>query len=1609
MPDIFDLAAEDVRRQPQRPTSGGGDPFDLAADEIRQTGNPFDLAAQDARQPTALDTVLTSGMRIVPSIAGNLIGGALGATAGAPTGPGALATGGAGVMAGGAAGSALGDWLAQQYELSRGIRTEYSPMSTVVEAGLGAIPIKGSSRILSAMGKGGAMSGGATLAHSAFERGELPELGELLFSGGVGALTGGALHGGIKGYQYLRNRGQAADTAAAEALAEKAKAAGAVPQMADTTGQVPVRPEDVIVGRTRPDGTVTNGTVTAGGRFRPQHKPELSSPMARNLAQGELIPEVRSADPAVQAAEARKLAIRQLMRDRMAGRESGQGRLVDLNRAMRLQEDVAARLGELIGVPQPVAEIPTVGPGGPNPPATAQTQLPGATPTGRRIDQVKLPVDSTMNRDAEIAELQRQLKALQGIANEGGVLSPLPDVEMGAARSQNPVIRALADDAIENGFPGSVVQAERLAEQQARGLYDSTRVDADPNSAMAMLQRIARAGGIAVDDADIGGETRWAKEFRDEGGAINTLAGVRNIFRRTTKDIKGQRATGLSADEMATLLKGEGFPFEKGDDVLEAIAQAKRDFDAGKLTDDFDFMKYAGGAGLAPGRRWWMGESGPAPRADASEFADDADEFVPLDYSKRIPGESKYDYRVRIEQERAQARKARKAPPADDDMPDWDLPDDGQWSGEPGESGRISARLATTLGGAAAGGVSGAAAPAEDRETRMRNAAIGAFTGALGGAAAAGFATRRRPLPPGTQAPQPGVTQNPGPRTVQTARGVSIRGPKSDQGQGRRILELGGDYNLLPGEGTIRKSQLENLKLEKFPPVVRAAIADTLHRKGGFAEQRRNVRPNPLTEEAAKRLAVELDRMVPPGQAGNAEQLKAYALGLTAVNAKKIEIAHRIAADKAKGITNTDDLVELMKENADGDLLLQSLMGMRAESGRALQIQSTFNKLLPAEARILLHGSSGAKLRGELEKMAELLATVKDPVEAMKIARDNADWKPGEWATNFFMGNILSGIQTHLRNVIGTANNVATNLVVKGAVGAPLDMLQATLQGRPREVYAGEVLHDVIGLVSTMDKAMNDAWFTLRNGFSEEGLSEMLADQSQLRIARKEFGGGLQNPLNAAPRALEAMDRFFVTLNRGMTTHSRAYSLARQAADKAGVRPGSKGFADFMAKEIASQRANMTDATHKQIVKEAQEAVFRGEPGTLAKWLISGKEKMPGLNFLVPFVSTISNMHKAGYEMTPVSLAVKGIRQARGKADAFGATGRERTMTQAKGLFGTIATLPLAYLAATGRLSGAGTSDRSARDQAYERGWRPNSIKMPLPDEVATAIGAERSPDGEYWVAYNLIQPIALPASIIANGFEAWEDVQRRGTRANMEQTGWDIFSKMSTRVANSALSQSYFTGLFGAIDAINNPDQGASKFFSDLARGFVPMSGLMRNVQRAVDPVVRSPRGLIENLAAGVPGLSQTVPAQIGRFGDERQRSGNIIRRSVLVPEVEPVTADPIDLELERIGVNVGRPSDRLEMGNRRTGQRQQITPEQAQQLQVARGTAARAMLERVMQSPGYAKQPDTVKRIMVERALDAASNRTSNVARRAFMSGRPDALAALIEQSRRSSGGGR
>jgi hypothetical protein len=162
--------------------------------------------------------------------------------------------------------------------------------------------------------------------------------------------------------------------------------------------------------------------------------------------------------------------------------------------------------------------------------------------------------------------------------------------------------------------------------------------------------------------------------------------------------------------------------------------------------------------------------------------------------------------------------------------------------------------------------------------------------------------------------------------------------------------------------------------------------------------------------------------------------------------------------------------------------------------------------------------------------------------------------------------------------------------------------------------------------------------------------------------------------------------------------------------------------------------------------------------------------------------------------------------------------------------------------------------------------------------------------------------------------------------------------------------------------------------------QGFVPMSGLQRNIAQGVDPVVRKPDTIGESIAANIPGLSTSVEPRLDRFGQDVTREGNTFMRGMSAVEVSPVQNDPVALELSRLGIKLTLPSaDDI----KDRGKSYALTAEQNLALRREKGQAVRESLERIVNNPAYATLSEELKYTMLTSAITRSRTQVTNRAR--------------------------
>jgi hypothetical protein len=362
----------------------------------------------------------------------------------------------------------------------------------------------------------------------------------------------------------------------------------------------------------------------------------------------------------------------------------------------------------------------------------------------------------------------------------------------------------------------------------------------------------------------------------------------------------------------------------------------------------------------------------------------------------------------------------------------------------------------------------------------------------------------------------------------------------------------------------------------------------------------------------------------------------------------------------------------------------------------------------------------------------------------------------------------------------------------------------------------------------------------------------------------------------------------------------------------------------------------------------ATRAVFQEPLGPRLAKFQAWARSVPGLEFIIPFIRTPANILKQGLEYSPAGALMQGVRQE----------GRAGTQAQARVAVGTAAAGALAWLAASGRMSGSGPRDEGERTALMEKGWRPNSFKI-----------------GDSWVSYQLFQPVSVQASLIANAFEAWQ--------ANKDEGAGTAAVSTVFRSLDSFLDQTFLSGVFDVVQAISrgetSPD-AALRTAGRMTHSMTPLAGLQRSARDWKDPVVRRPDSAADAFKANVPGLSESVRPRIDRFGEEVTREGGPVRRTFDPMNVSSERDDPVARELDRLGVTPVTPRAVLT----RRGEQLEMTSQQETALQQMKGRAMRFALERLIASAGYQQLDDSQRTARLERAIRAANQRTSQSAPR-------------------------
>lgn len=472
-------------------------------------------------------------------------------------------------------------------------------------------------------------------------------------------------------------------------------------------------------------------------------------------------------------------------------------------------------------------------------------------------------------------------------------------------------------------------------------------------------------------------------------------------------------------------------------------------------------------------------------------------------------------------------------------------------------------------------------------------------------------------------------------------------------------------------------------------------------------------------------------------------------------------------------------------------------------------------------------------------------------VRAYQVSRD--------WATSWFMESILSGPPTHFVNAVSNAGMAFLRPAEFYFSGLAPGQAAALRRQAGADLFTG-LWTELYDSARMAGKAF------------EEGSPVLIPNQSRTAsVATGRFGAStnFSSLPDWANRGLGWLNTLFHTPSRMLTTADEFFSqLNYRAKLRADILAQARldGVTDpaEMATRLRTQQAFGFNSQGMGIYDRAKAyteyLTFKGQldpSNGLIENLGSHLQAMvadhPELRFIIPFVRTPTKIFEVGLEHTPVlGFAMKSLRED------FAAGGDRRAVALAQQAFGATL-LTGAWLGAkSGVITGRGPSN-----PVLNQAWRQIDNREPY--TLNTPIGR---------VAIRRLGP---PFQILG---QVADLVNMSGELS--QEDNKNAFGVLLAALTANAMSQTYARGPVDFLDALTSgdPNKWSRLVQNNYVAPIVPNVVRLGNpdrVQRETNNGTNGPATisnevdkLLNSIAAGVPGWSETLEPRRNLFGEE-------------------------------------------------------------------------------------------------------------------------------------------
>lgn len=474
------------------------------------------------------------------------------------------------------------------------------------------------------------------------------------------------------------------------------------------------------------------------------------------------------------------------------------------------------------------------------------------------------------------------------------------------------------------------------------------------------------------------------------------------------------------------------------------------------------------------------------------------------------------------------------------------------------------------------------------------------------------------------------------------------------------------------------------------------------------------------------------------------------------------------------------------------------------------------------------------QLQTQLKKLVgDVRVNPKDPMARHKVAEFVAKNTPSTFAgkaTTIWKAGLLTSPTTTAGNVMANTAEQTWKRGYVDPVQTGVDILFSIFTGKRSKTLTGK------GVVSGAKEGAIKGVSYYKTGFDPRN-PEAKFDVHEIHFSDTPQGKVAEAYTQGVFRLMGAQDQPFYYASLRNSLYDQAITEAKNLNLKGAQR---ETYVKKFVTEPSEKAMQLADTEARYDVFQNKTAIGNIASGVKQGAKNAGQGADALSEVIIPFSQVPASVATRIVERTPIGTANEIIKQIKNKSFD------QRRMTQAiaNGSSAVVLAGVGFALADNDGITLGYPKDDTERKLWELEGKQPYSVKI-----------------GNKWVSMNYLQPAG---TLIAAGAE-YKKAKNEGASTT------EAWSRAVAGAGKALTEQTFLKGVSGALNAVNDPTQYASKLIENTVGSVIP--SIVGSVARSTDSAQRQINSVSDSLKSRVPGLRQTLMTKKDAFGEDLSR----------------------------------------------------------------------------------------------------------------------------------------